>query len=334
MSTIYNRLGINKPSTDRSTNLYDYTSSMKNNKIFFESAELKNVINNLVDSKYKASGESVGSKLRDMGSSVMEFIRKIIKHIREFFTKVKTFFIEKILKKKVNKAEENNKELRKVKKFPIMIKVNYKLVTEGSGDNAQVRIIQDIISLLERASTITDNVLYPIVTLSKIKLDKPVSDAAKKSLLDIDIDTPVTDYKNIIEGFDNFNNTFTNEINLREVTIEDKSTLEAYVKFSDEVIKGVKRSINTLDNSIKTLSSSMSDIEEQVNRFHKNTDNFNSDTNRALLNKVKDILTIVSTNVTKVHDKTMKTLKLSIEKVTIWYENVQLTNMKYTNIKE
>ena len=303
MSTIYNRLGINKPSTDRSTNLYDYMSSMKNNKIFFESAELKNVINNLVDSKYKASGESVGSKLRDMGSSVMEFIRKIIKHI-------------------------------KVKKFPIMIKVNYKLVTEGSGDNAQVRIIQDIISLLERASTITDNVLYPIVTLSKIKLDKPVSDAAKKSLLDIDIDTPVTDYKNIIEGFDNFNNTFTNEINLREVTIEDKSTLEAYVKFSDEVIKGVKRSINTLDNSIKTLSSSMSDIEEQVNRFHKNTDNFNSDTNRALLNKVKDILTIVSTNVTKVHDKTMKTLKLSIEKVTIWYENVQLTNMKYSNVKE
>ena len=92
MDTIYNRLGINRSNNDKSINLYNYMSSMKNNKIFFESVELKNAINGLLDSKYKVLGESFGDSVRSVGSNIMRIIRNIINRIMEFFVKVKNFF--------------------------------------------------------------------------------------------------------------------------------------------------------------------------------------------------------------------------------------------------
>lgn len=334
MDTILGRLGINRPNDDKSVNLYDYMMSMKNNRIFFESVELKNVINGLVDSKYKASGESFNSRIKDIGSGVLEVIRKIFHRIREFFIKVKKFFIEKVLKKKIEKAETNNKELRKTRSFPLTLKVNYKLVKENNGKDNSTRIINDLTSLLEATNTITNKVMYPFIVVSKISLNKKVSDSDKKAILNIDIGTTTKKYKDLLEGFDHFNRTFQNEMDSREVIIEDKATLEAYLKYSESTLKVIKESVKVIDGKIDMLSKSISDMEKNVNRYFSKDGSFNTDLDKGVLNKMKDILTTVSTNVTKIHDKTMKTLKTSIDKVTIWHENIRFNSLRYANVKD
>lgn len=295
---------------------------------------MKNVINGLVDSKYKASGESFSSKIKDIGYGVLEVIRKIFHRIREFFIKVKKFFIEKVLKKRVEKAEANNTELRKARSFPLTLKVNYKLVKENNGKDNVTRIINDLSSLLETTNTITNKVMYPFITLSKISLNKKVSDSDKKTILNIDINTTTEKYKDLLEGFDHFNRTFQNEMDSREVIIENKATLEEYLKYSESTLKTIKEAIKAIDGKIDMLSKSISDMEKNVNRYFSKDDSFNTALDRGVLNKMKDILTTVSTNVTKIHDKTMKTLKTSIDKVTIWHENVQFNSMRYANVKD
>lgn len=328
MSDIYNRLGIDKQNRNENTscNMFDYMMSMKNNKIFFESVELKNVINKLVGTKYTTSGESVGSKVRQFGSNVLETIRKILRSIREFFIKAKNFFIEKVLKRKIEKIENNNKEIIKTVKtnnFPITIKVNYKLILVNDDRNILTDILDDLSSLTKTTNEITKKLMVPFLIISKMSSNEKTREYDKKVIVNIDIDITVDNYNKLLGRFDYFNKTFQNEINLREVIIEDKATLKAYVDYSNSVLKVAKQTIKTLDESISTISSSISSMENTINKYFSESDRFNTDLDKAVLNKTREVMNTISSNVVKIHDKTMKTLKTVIEKVTIWNKDVQ-----------
>ena len=332
MDTIYNRLGINRSNNnDQSINLYDYMSSMKNNKIFFESVELKNAINGLLDSKYKASGESFGDRVRSVGSNIMRIIRNIIDRIVEFFVKVKNFFIEKVLRRKVQKAENNNEKLKKTKTFPITIKVHKDLVIENNkrkDDDVMVKLITDTIELLDRSSKITITTMSFFNDVIGIRNnDKNIDLAkAKDDIQKLDVNKLVEEYKEIIQKFDNFNKGFKEDSNLREIVIEDKDSLTAYVKYSDELLKTIKRSIGDVDQSTSLLTENINSMNHVIKLFSVDQNGFNDDSGRAILRKMKDILSVVSTNVTEIYNDTMKILNTTVDKVTIW--NVEVKNVE------
>ena len=339
MDTIYNRLGINRSNNnDQSINLYDYMSSMKNNKIFFESVELKNVINGLIDSKYKASGESFGDRVRSVGSNIMRIIRNIINRIMEFFVKVKNFFIEKVLRRKVQKAENNNEKLKKTKTFPITIKVHKDLVIEDNkskDDDVTVKLIADTIELLDRSSKIT------IITMSSFNgmigirnNDKNIDlSKVKDDILNVDVNKLVEEYKNIIQTFDNFNKGFKEESNLREIVLEDKNSLNAYVKYSDELLKTIKRAIDDVNENSSLLSDNMKSMNHIIKLYSVDMNGFNDDSGRAVFRKMKDILSIVSTNVTEIYSDTMKILNTTVDKVTIWNTEVKNVEKEYSDVQ-
>lgn len=336
MDTIYNRLGIDRTSnSDESINLYDYMSSMKNNKIFFESVELKNVINGLVDSKYKASGESFGDRVRSVGSNIMRIIRNIINRIMEFFVKVKNFFIEKVLRRKVQKAENNNEKIKKTKTFPITIKVHKDLVIEDGkrgDDNVTVKLIADTVELLDRSSDIVMSVMGAFADLVDKRNNKSGPSKVKASILNVDINLLVENFKNIIQQFDTFNKGFKEESNLQEIVLEDKGTLTAYVKYSDELLTTVKRAIDDVNENTNALSDNMKKMNHVVKLFSLDKEGFIDDSSSAALRKMKDILSVVSTNVTEIYSDTMKILNKTIDKVTIWNTEVKNVEKEYSDV--
>ena len=335
MDTIYNRLGINRSNNDKSINLYDYMSSMKNNKIFFESVELKNAINGLVDSKYKASGESFGDRVRSVGSNIMRIIRNIINRIMEFFVKVKNFFIEKVLRRKVQKAENNNEKIKKTKTFPITIKVHKDLVIEDGkrgDDNVTVKLIADTVELLDRSSDVVMSVMAAFADLVDKRNNKNDPPKVKASILNVDINVLVNNFKNIIQQFDTFNKGFKEESNLREIVLEDKGTLMAYVKYSDELLTTVKRAIDDVNENTNALSDNMKKMNHVVKLFSLDKEGFIDDSSSAALRKMKDILSVVSTNVTEIYSDTMKILNKTIDKVTIWNTEVKNVEKEYSDV--
>ena len=338
MGTIYNRLGINKPDNDRSTNLYEYMSSMKNNKIFFESVELKNVINGLVDSRYKVSGEGFGDNLRSIGSNILRVIRNIIDRIVEFFIKVKNFFIEKVLRRKVQKAENNNEKLKKTKVFPVKIKVNKDLVIENDKrryEDVMVKLVTDTIELLDKSSKITITTMSFFNDVVGIRNNDKNIDLAKvkDEILNVDVNKLVEEYKNIVQQFDNFNKGFKEESNLREIVLENKDTLNAYVRYSDELLKTVKRTIGDVDQSTSLLTENIKSMNHVIKLFSVDQNGFNDDSGRAVLRKMKDILSVVSTNVTEIYSDTMKILNTTVDKVTIWNVEVKNVEKEYSDVQ-
>lgn len=336
MDTIYNRLGINRSNNDKSINLYDYMSSMKNNKIFFERVELKNAINGLVDSKYKASGESFGDRVRSVGSNIMRIIRNIINRIMEFFVKVKNFFIEKVLRRKVQKAENNNEKIKKTKTFPITIKVHKDLVIEDGkrgDDNVTVKLIADTVELLDRSSDVVMSVMAAFADLVDKRNNKNDPPKVKSSILNVDINVLVNNFKNIIQKFDIFNKGFKEESNLREIVLEDKGTLMAYVKYSDELLTTVKRAIDDVNENTNALSDNMKKMNHVVKLFSLDKEGFIDDSSSAALRKMKDILSVVSTNVTEIYNDTMKILNTTVDKVTIWNVEVKNVEKEYADVQ-
>ena len=311
-------------------------SSMKNNKIFFESVELKNAINGLVDSKYKASGESFGDRVRSVGSNIMRIIRNIIDRIVEFFVKVKNFFIEKVLRRKVQKAENNNEKIKKTKTFPITIKVHKDLVIEDGkrgDDNVTVKLIADTVELLDRSSDVVMSVMAAFADLVDKRNNKSGPSKVKASILNVDINLLVENFKNIIQQFDTFNKGFKEESNLQEIVLEDKGTLTAYVKYSDELLTTVKRAIDDVNENTNALSDNMKKMNHVVKLFSLDKEGFIDDSSSAALRKIKDILSVISTNVTEIYSDTMKILNKTIDKVTIWNVEVKNVEKEYADVQ-
>lgn len=69
-----------------------------------------------------------------------------------------------------------------------------------------------------------------------------------------------------------------------------------------------------------------------VKLFSLDKEGFIDDSSSAALRKMKDILSVVSTNVTEIYSDTMKILNKTIDKVTIWNTEVKNVEKEYSDV--
>ena len=146
MNSILGRLGIDSTNNSSKINRYSEYINNKSYNIGFENLLLTNSINDIIDSRVKASGESFKDKAKEFGSRIIDSIIALWNKFKRLFIKLKNKFlnlkliakIKSILKKnkKEDKKDSSEKHSEEIDiDYPVIVLVHEELrgsFTKGS----------------------------------------------------------------------------------------------------------------------------------------------------------------------------------------------------------
>lgn len=147
MDTILGRLGIDRSNKSLKINRYSEYMNNKSFNIGYENLVLTNSINEIIDNRLIANGESFKDKAKEFGSRIIDGIIALWNKFKRLFIKLKNKFlnlklvakIKKVLsktnkKRKANATSDNTTNEIKIE-YPVTIKIHKDLIETMKKDS-------------------------------------------------------------------------------------------------------------------------------------------------------------------------------------------------------
>lgn len=156
MDTILGRLGINSTDNTPKINRYSEYINNKSFNIGFENLVLSNSINEMIDNKLTASGESFKDKAKELGTRIIDSIVALWNKFKRLFIKLKNKFLNMKLVAKIKKAlsktnkrkknsDISNRNTTEIKiEYPVTIKIHKDLIDTFKKDSKRPFEIETI----------------------------------------------------------------------------------------------------------------------------------------------------------------------------------------------
>lgn len=294
---IINRIGINiNKSENGKINVNKFISRI-NNKSFnigFENLLLTNSINEIIDSRVKASGESFKDKAKEIGSKIIDSIISLWNKFKRLFIKLKNKFLNLKLVAKIKKALSKTNKKKKTNvtsgnttneikiEYPVTIKIHKDLIETFKKDSKrplEIKTLNEISKYVRSVSGIEYHLeelrdIYKEITEKKSYdgyIDKPNSksmfsnNSTMNTIMDI-----VKDGVIFQKNLDNMTKNLKDKSYLEDLVIENEMhgvfislRINAALKMINEkILPNVRETSNKIDNIIGKVDKLLQDVKK------------------------------------------------------------------------
>ena len=293
---IINRLGIDTNKSKNSkmnVNKFIFRINDKSFNIGFENLLLTNSINEIIDNRLIANGESFKDKAREIGSKIIDGILALWTKFKRLFIKLKNKFLNLKLVAKIKRAlsktskgkkkttsDKNNTEIEI--EYPVTIKIHEDLIETFKKDSKrplEIKTLNEISKYVRSVSGIEYHLeelrdIYKEITEKKSYdgyIDKPNSksmfsnNGTMNAVMDIVKDGVIFQKK-----LDNITKNLKDKSYLKDLVIENEMhgvfislRINAALKMINEkILPNVRETSNKIDNIIGKVDKLLQDVKK------------------------------------------------------------------------